>query len=367
MNIERIDKLVERMFHHGLDCVAIVPGPTMIYLTGLDFHLSERPIVAFFPKTGKPTLVVPKFEAGQVQDFPWHVFAWTDEDGVEGAIEACCQSLDLSGKRLGVEELVMRVKEYNLLKIFAPEVVISLADPLITELRLVKDANEIDCIRKAVHLTEIVLEETLPKIKIGMTEKDIESELVIGLFKGGSEALPFKPLVQTGTSGANPHATSGNRQLAEGDLLIIDFGARVDGYISDITRTYAVGAISEEKRQLYNIVKESNQAGCRIAKAGISCQAVDQATRAVIDSAGYGKYFTHRTGHGIGLEAHEPPFIVDGNPMILQTGMTFTVEPGIYIPSLGGVRIEDDVLITEDGTECLTTFSRELITVACST
>ncbi|HEY84575.1 MAG TPA: aminopeptidase P family protein [Chloroflexi bacterium] len=365
MNISRVNNLCSKLASYNLDYAAILPGATMRYLTGLDFHLMERPIVAFFSPQEKPALIAPEFECSKVKSpDDWQLFPWRDEEGVEGAFEACCQSLNLSGKRIGVEELVMRVKEYALLQTFAPGSVTSPLDPLVAAMRSMKDASEIEHIRAAVKLAEGVLQDALSKIKIGMSEKEVAAELLIGLLRAGSETpLPFEPLVQTGITGASPHAPPGDRKLTPGDLLIIDFGGRVKGYASDITRTFAVGQVSDETRRIYNLVAQANRAGREVVRPGLSCQDVDRATRKVIADAGYGQYFTHRTGHGLGLDAHEPPFIVEGDITPLQAGMTFTVEPGIYIPKLGGARIEDDVLVTVDGLESLTTFSRELIIV----
>ncbi len=365
MNTNRVNHLCSKLASYNLDYAAILPGATMRYLTNLDFHLMERPIVAFFSPEGKPALIAPEFECRKVKSpADWQLFPWRDEEGVEGAFAACCQTLNLSKKRVGVESLVMRVKEYTLLQTFAPGLAVSAVDSLITTLRLSKDATEIEHIKAAVTLAEGALQDTLPKIKIGMTEKELAAELLIALLRAGSQTpLPFEPLVQTGVTGASPHAHPGHRKLTYGDLLIIDFGAKSGGYVSDITRTFALGQVSDEARRIYNLVAQANLAGREAARPGLDCQSVDRATRKVIADAGYGQYFTHRTGHGLGLDGHEPPFIVEGNTTPLQTGMTFTVEPGIYIPNLGGVRIEDDVLVTTDGLESLTTFSRELITV----
>ncbi len=365
MNISRVNNLCSKLPSYNLDYAAIIPGATMRYLTGLDFHLMERPIVAFFSPESKPALIAPEFECSKIKSpADWQLFPWRDEDGVEGAFAACCQTLRLSKKRLGVESLVMRVKEYTLLQTFAPGLTISAVDPLIAALRMIKDADEIQRIKAAVALAESALQETLPKIKIGMTEKELAAELLIALLKAGSQTpLPFEPLVQTGLTAASPHANPGDRKLAPGDLLIIDFGAKSGGYVSDITRTFAVGQISDKARRIYDLVAQANLAGREAVKPGLDCQSVDRATRKVIANAGYGQYFTHRTGHGLGLDGHEPPFIVEGDTTPLQAGMTFTVEPGIYIPQLGGVRIEDDVLVTAAGLESLSAFSRELITV----
>jgi len=185
--------------------------------------------------------------------------------------------------------------------------------------------------------------------------------LMSHLLSAGAQSLLFEPLVQAGPNAANPHAHAGDRPLQRGDLVVIDFGAVVDGYGSDITRTIAIGEPDAEMRAVYEVVKAANAAGRAAARPGATGEAVDRAARAVIESAGYGPSFTHRTGHGLGLEGHEPPYMVRGEATILQPGMTFTVEPGIYLAGKGGVRIEDDVLVTADGSETLTTLTRELI------
>jgi Xaa-Pro dipeptidase len=257
----------------------------------------------------------------------------------------------------------MRYLEYSLFLKYTSGLAISAADSLISSLRQVKDAEEIRRMKEAVRIVETALAETLPKIKIGMSELELTAELKISLLRAGSGPVPFEPLVQTGATGATPHANPGERQLAEGDLLIIDFGASYQGYPSDLTRTFAVGTIDDKARQIYETVKQANTVGRQSARPGLTCQQLDQAVRRVIDEADYGEYFIHRTGHGLGLEIHEAPYIVEGNEAVLAPGMTFTIEPGIYFQGVGGVRIEDNVVITEDGVEVLTSFARDLITV----
>jgi Xaa-Pro dipeptidase len=183
------------------------------------------------------------------------------------------------------------------------------------------------------------------------------------LLAAGADSLPFAPLVQTGPNGANPHAGAGDGILHQGHTLIMDFGMTLNDYGSDITRTVAIGPLDDEMRQAYEAVKAANAAGRAAAQPGVTCEAVDRAARDVIEQAGYGQFFTHRTGHGLGLEGHEPPYIVAGNTLALQPGMTFTIEPGIYIPGKGGVRIEDNVVITETGCESLSAFTRDLLVV----
>ncbi len=359
-----LKNIAENLLSHKLDMLAVIPGATMRYLTGLDFHLMERPTIAFFSKTEKPALLAPEFECSQVKNpAEWQLFPWRDEDGVESALARCAATLKLDEQRIGIETLSMRVKEFQLLTLFAPQARIESADTLIQDLRAIKTPDEIDKMQAAVTMAESVLRNTLPLIKIGMTEKDLAAELFLQLLRAGSEALPFEPLVQTGLTASSPHGTAGERTLAAGDLLVIDFGGRVDGYVSDITRTFAVGEILPKAQEIHRLVERANAAGRALASPGIACETVDRATRAVIEDAGYGEYFTHRTGHGIGLDAHESPFIVEGNSALLQAGMAFTIEPGIYLPNFGGVRIEDDMIITKTSARSLSTFERTLMVV----
>lgn len=359
-----LQNLTEKLSAHKLDMLAIIPGATLRYLSGLNFHLMERPTIAFFSKTEKPTLLTPEFECAQVENSAdWQLFPWRDEEGVEGALARCAATLNLDNQRIGVETLSMRVKEFQLLRKFAPQARIESADALIKDLRAVKTPAEIEKMQAAVTMAESVLRQTLPLIKIEMTEKDLAAELLLQLLRAGSGTLPFEPLVQTGLTASSPHGAAGERALAVGDLLVVDFGGRVGGYVSDITRTFAVGEILPKAREIHQLVEKANAAGRALAAPGISCEAVDQATRKVIEDAGYGEFFTHRTGHGIGLDAHEAPFIVTGNTELLQTGMAFTIEPGIYVPDFGGVRIEDDMIITETGARSLSTFERALMVV----
>jgi Xaa-Pro dipeptidase len=213
--------------------------------------------------------------------------------------------------------------------------------------------------RKAVEVAQAALEGTLPLIKIGMTEKELAAELVMQLLKHGSEPeLPFSPIVSGGPNSANAHASPTNRKLQAGDLLVIDYGATVDGYVSDITRTFAVGEVDAEYEKIHKIVQQANAAGRAAGKPGVPCAEVDKAARAVIESAGYGEYFTHRTGHGIGMEPHEEPYMRGDNMQLLEPGMAYTVEPGIYLPGRNGVRVEDNVVVTETGSESLSDMPR---------
>ncbi|HEC35887.1 MAG TPA: peptidase M24 family protein [Anaerolineae bacterium] len=227
-------------------------------------------------------------------------------------------------------------------------------------LRMRKDAGELARMRRAVAVAEAALRAALSQLQAGMTEREVAGLLMVEILRAGGEGVPFQPIIVAGPNAASPHAVPSDRPIRPGETVVIDCGATVEGYASDITRTVAIGRLPEEMIQVYEVVREANAAGLARAGPGVAAQEVDRAARAVIEAGGYGAYFIHRTGHGLGLEGHEPPYIVEGNQEPLQAGMTFTVEPGIYLPGRGGVRIEDDVVVTSEGAESLTTFPREL-------
>lgn len=364
MTQARLDRLTASLLSPNLDAVILNPGPTLKYLTGLNFHLMERPVVLFVAPGVDPVLVLPELELPKVDLFPYKVqgiaygenpLEWDD------AFRKAAQALGLDGKRIGVEPRQLRLLEFRHVKAGAPEADFPDASDVLAELRLQKDKAEVESMRRAVKIAQDGLEAVIPQIKIGMTEKEIASELVMQLLKHGSESeIPFAPIVSAGPNSANPHASPSDRKLQAGDLLVVDWGAAYDGYISDLTRAFAVGKVDEECKKIHRIVQDANAAGRAAAKPGVPCADVDKAARDVIEKAGYGKYFTHRTGHGIGMEGHEAPYIRGDNMQILEPGMAFTVEPGIYLVGRNGVRIEDNLVITESGAESLSDMPREI-------
>ncbi len=362
MNLERLACLNDALLSAGLDALALNPSPSLVYLTGLHFHLMERPVVALFAAGQQPVIVLPELEMLKVEGLPVRAFPYGENPASWQAVfRRAVESLGLTGKRIGVEPRAMRLLEFGYLRAGAPEADFPDASQVVSRLRVRKDADEVAAMRKAVQIAQSALEATLPSIKVGMSEKEIAAELVIQLLRHGSQSeMPFAPIVSAGPNSANPHASPTDRKLQPGDLLVIDWGAAWEGYISDLTRTFAVGQVEAEYEKIHRIVQEANAAGRAAAKPGARCAEVDLAARAVIERAGYGPYFTHRTGHGIGMEGHEDPYMRADNEQILEPGMAFTVEPGIYLPGRNGVRIEDNVVITESGAECLSDLPREL-------
>lgn len=366
MKLNRLNRLTKEILAHGMDGIVLMPGPNMVYLSGIHCHVSERPILLFYPADDEPAIIIPSLEAMKARDAgipEARIFAWSDDEGYTGAFQKACAHLELSDYLLGVEALHMRVLELELLQRYAPGLTITHAEPVMGALRLVKDSGELAAMEKAIAIAEKAIEQLIPQIKIGMTEKQVAALLTQLQLEGGAESIAFGPIVSAGPNSASPHAVPTERPLQAGDLLVIDWGCYVDGYPSDITRTFAVGEIEPEFKRIYETVKMANQQGKAVACPGATGQDVDRAARDLIEDAGYGPYFFHRTGHGLGLEVHEPPYMMEGNEEPLAVGNVFTVEPGIYLTGRGGVRIEDDVVITPDGHRSLTTFPRDLIAV----
>jgi Xaa-Pro dipeptidase len=324
----------------------------------------ERPVVLLVAQGKDPVIVLPELELPKANLFPYKVnaFAYSENPADwDSVFHKAVASLGLDGKKVGVEPRQLRLLEFRHVKVGAPEADFPDASEALASLRLRKDESEVEAMKRAVKVAQDALEATIPFIKVGLTEKDIAAELNVQLLKHGSESeIPFPPIVSAGPNSANPHASPSDRKLQHGDLLVVDWGATVDGYISDLTRTFAVGEVEPEFKKISEIVLKANEAGRAAGRPGVPCANVDKAARQVIEAAGYGKYFTHRTGHGIGMEGHEEPYMRGDNMQMLYPGMAYTVEPGIYLPERGGVRIEDNLIVTKDGVDVLSDMPREL-------
>ena len=364
MSTERLGRLREEMTKQGFAAMIFNAGPTLTYMTGMDFHLMERPVVVALPREGEPVIVLPELEAAKLASsaLPLTPFCYGEDPVLWGrSFQQALGGLCPEGGKIGVEPRQLRLLEYDYLLGAQEGGEIVDGSALVAALRAVKDQTEITAMRRAVRIAEEALEATLPMVKVGSSEREIAAELQLQLLRHGSDStLPFAPIVSSGANGANPHARPSAKRLVEGDLLIVDWGAAYEGYVSDITRTFAVGRIDAEAQVIHQVVLAANRAGREAGGPGRPCAAVDRAARNAIEEAGYGRFFTHRTGHGIGMECHEEPYIRSDNRQLLQAGMTYTVEPGIYLAGRNGVRIEDDVLVTPDGAESLSTMVREL-------
>ena len=364
---DRIEALADQLLQRGLDWVALNPGPSLRYLTGLSFHLMERPVVVLVGSNRRLKVILPELELAKVADLPFeaeiHTFG-DDPATWQRIYETALQDISAIPLRVGVEPTQLRFLELDLLRKALPNADFVDGSAALAELRMRKGVEELKAIRQAAIIAQNALLNTLETVKPGQSELQISAELMVQFFRAGSEAeLPFAPIVSTGPNTANPHASPTDRVLQEGEMLLIDWGASFGGYFSDITRTFFCGDPNDEMKQIADLVERANAAARLGGRRGMVAGEVDKLARDIITEGGYGEYFTHRTGHGLGMEAHEPPYIFQGNPLILEPGMVFTIEPGIYLPCKYGVRIEDDVVVEAEGLRSLTDLPRKVMRI----
>ena len=355
----RLDDLLGRS---GADLVAFVPGENMVYFTGLHFHLSERPILGLYSRQGL-SFIIPELEVVTLEARPEleaRRFMWTDESGFEGAFREAVAALAPAGASCAMDGQTLRFFEWRALEDAGLSSAHAIdAGELFLNMRALKAPEEIANMQRAVDISEAALEATMNWARPGGTERQIADRLSAEMVERGAQGFAFM-LVLTGEKSGQPHGDTGDRVWGEDEFLLIDFGARFNDYPADITRTFCLGEPTAQKRAMYDAVYGANKAAREFARAGVSCEAVDRVARDVIEAAGLGEYFMHRLGHGLGLSVHELPNIVAGNKQLLQPGMVFTIEPGVYIPGVGGVRIEDNVVVTDNGIDVLTSYPREL-------
>lgn len=362
---KRIEALAGQLALSDLEWMALNPGPSLRYLTGLNFHLMERPLVFLVGKSGQVKVILPELERAKAANLPFdaEIIPFGDDPLTWNSVYK--QALfEISGNslRIGVEPTRLRFLELELLRQALPEAEIVDGSAALAELRMRKGSEELKAMQQAAIIAQNALLNTLETVKPGRSELEIAAELMVQLFREGSEAeLPFAPIVSTGPNTANPHASPTDRVLQEGDMLLIDWGASFAGTFSDITRSFFCGDPNNEMKRIASLVEMANAAARLGGRAGMPAGEVDRLARGVITEAGYGDYFTHRTGHGLGMEAHEPPYIYQGNPLILESGMVFTIEPGVYLPGKYGVRIEDDVVVEDEGLRSLTDLPRKVM------
>jgi Xaa-Pro dipeptidase len=341
---------------HNLDAVYITRPVSIAYLTGFHAEPYER-LMALAVRPDRATLIVPALEqesAAKHSD-QTEVVAWRDgEDAyalVRAALEGCME--------IGVEKehMSMLAAEMLLARTAAREMVD--VSPEIRRLRRIKHESEIEKLARAASITDAVTDEVINRLRPGQNELEV-SVLISAAIGGQGGTLSFESLVQSGPNSALSHMRPTSRKLAAGDLVLLDFGAAFDGYHADTTRMAVVGEPSARQVEIHKLVLAAHDAAIAAVRAGTTTGAVDAAARQVIEAGGMGDRFFHRVGHGLGLEAHEDPSLDPGSSLVLEAGMVFTIEPGVYIPGWGGVRIEDDVVVERSGCRVLTNADRSL-------
>ena len=346
----------------GLDALLLTPGPDLRYVTGYDAHQLERLTCLAVPADGVPFLVVPRLEQPAAKASPagrldLEIVPWDETD----------DPYALVASRLGLVAVVGlsdRMWALMVLRLRAalPDSRQQLASVALRDLRARKSPAEVAALLAAGEAIDRVHAQVPGWLRPGRTEREVAAEIGEAIVAAGHERADFA-IVASGPNAASPHHTAADRVLQPGDAVVVDIGGTMpSGYCSDCTRTYAIGSPPAEFAAYYQVLKDAQEAACVAVRPGVTAQEVDAAARAPIAAAGYGEFFVHRTGHGIGLETHEDPYIVAGNTEPLQPGHAFSVEPGIY-PGAHGARIEDIVVCTEDGVRRLNNASRDLVVV----
>ncbi|HEX5324982.1 MAG TPA: Xaa-Pro peptidase family protein [Capsulimonadaceae bacterium] len=346
----RLNKVRSAMQAQGLDCLVLTPGAGMRYVAGFSTEGHERLICLVVPKNGDCVFITPALNADQIRTNPAgfaDVRAWSDQEGWLPTVRKAAGDLGLNGQVIAVDPLMHARFLLGFEEIVSNAAFRSASD-LLGDLRIAKDAEEIAAMKRAAQITDQIITIAFQACIPERSELDVQMAMESAIYGQGAE-LSFNPIIGFGSNSALPHHHTGARKLSVGDLVVLDFGAALDGYHGDITRTVAVGQATDEAKRVYEIVYAAHHAALNAAHEGVTAESVDAAARGVIEEAGYGQYFIHRTGHGIGLEVHEYPNIVAGNKQILKPGMCFSIEPGIYLPGRFGVRLENIVAIAEDG------------------
>jgi len=362
----RLEKARRLMRAQGIDALMLTGGTSMNYFTGISWGLSERLLAAFIPVSGRPFLVTPKFEEErameQVARGPMagdaDVYAWEESEDPYALVATGLRARSLSTATIAVEETVRWQFSNGVSRIAA----VRLTDgtPVTAGCRMVKDAHELALMRHASAVTLKAYEAAWKSLKEGMTQSEFARLVSLAHTQLGWSGSAG---VQVGKYSALPHGSATPQVVRDGSILLIDGGCKVEGYSSDISRTFVLGTPTQKMKDVFEIEHRAQSAALAAARPGLACEAVDAAARKVIVDAGYGpdyKYFSHRVGHGMGMDGHEWPYLVRGNTLPLEPGMVFSDEPGIYIPGEFGVRLEDDMVITESGAELFTPQSPSL-------
>lgn len=358
----RIQSLLYEMKQHSLQGILVTDPKHIYYLTGFASNPHERFLGLILIQEEEPVLIVPALdaEAAHASSSVQKIVTHTDTDNPYLLVE---QYFKGHLTTAGLEKEYVTLAQFERLEQAIGAASYTDIGPLLRSLRVNKAPEEITRLKHAIHLIEEVLTQGLKKVKVGVTEVELVAELEYLMKKLGADGPSFDTMVLSGSNTALPHGVPGQRKIQEGDLLMFDMGVFANGYASDITRTFAVGELGQQQKDIYQAVLEANIQGIQAVRPGVTLASIDQAARRVTEQAGYGEYFLHRLGHGLGIDIHEYPSVHGANLDQAQPGMVFTIEPGIYVPGVGGVRIEDDVVVTADGVEVLTSFPKHLMIV----
>ena len=360
--MNKIQQLQSFLQQTNTDAAFITTPDNVFYFSNFNSDPHERLLGVVVFKEQAPFLICPKMEVPDAKAAGWNydVIGHADTDNAWEVLVNKIQACGVSISKMAIEKAHLTVERLEALQSFYPNVMFDRLDDKINDMRVIKDETELEKMREAAKLADYAVQVGCDAIAEGKTEMDILNEIESAI-KAKGYAMSFDTMVLAGEKSASPHGTPGDRKIKRGDMILFDLGVIYEGYCSDITRTVAFGEVSEAQKDIYNTVRKANEEAIAAVKPGVRACDLDKISRDVITNAGYGEYFTHRLGHGLGISVHEYPSVTGTNEMALKPGMVFTIEPGVYKADVTGVRIEDDVVVTEDGVEVLTKFTKELI------
>lgn len=360
--MDKIKYIKSFLQNENIDNAFITTPDNVFYVSNFASNPHERLLGVMVFKDAEPFLICPLMEVPDAKSAGW-IYDIIGYEDTEDSWEVFAQAVKSRSKQItsiAIEKSHLTVERLERLDELFTNVTFPRLDEQLNNMRVIKDEDELDNLRKAAELADYAIEIGCREIKEGRTELEILMAIEFELKKKGVQKMSFDTMVLSGPKTSSPHGIPGDRKIQLGDFILFDLGVIYNGYCSDITRTVAFGEPSDAKREIYKAVQLAEQSAVDLVHPGVKAKELDQAARDVITNAGFGEYFTHRLGHGLGISVHEYPSITGTNEMELKENMVFTIEPGIYHPEVTGVRIEDDVVVTANGVEVLTKFPKEL-------
>ena len=355
---ERTRSCQYEMRQQDVDALILTTSTNLLYLTEFTDEPSERCLLCFVPSEGDPVFLAPEMYQHHIGNSSWinSIVTWDDKTGPDPAIEQILALSQFSEINHVLIDDTMHVRHLLILQKFLDDVELTPASTVLDTIRITKDATELDALGRAANLTDAVSSKvrSMGKRVIGMTERDLGHEIEDFLIKRGASHVAFDTIVGSGPNGAHPHHRTSDRVINPSEPVVLDFGGVVDGYPGDQTRTIIFAGDPPQKfEEAHRCVVDALSSGVEAVEPGIEAQEIDRVVRDVVADYGFEKYFTHRTGHGVGLDVHEPPYLVSGNDRQLEQGMVFSIEPGVYFEGEFGVRVEDLVMVTDSGCQRL--------------
>lgn len=359
---KRIDSLLETLKNNDLDSILITSKANVYYYSNYYSEPHERIIAIYMSIDYDPILILPHMEVEDAKQagWPYQILSYHDHDNVWQCLIECLKNKGTLPLRLGLENNHISLERYHFVQHILPKAEIVDAQEILANQRLIKDKDEYALLKEAAELADFGVKTGIEAIKKGVTELEVIAKIEYELKKQGIQEMSFSTMTLFGNNTASPHGTPGMNKLKKGDLVLFDLGVIYKGYCSDITRTIAYHSITPEQKHIYQTVLTAEETAIAAAQIGRQVGELDLAARNHINNTGYGKYFPHRIGHGLGIDVHEFPSMHANNTLKLQAGMCFTIEPGIYKPKIGGVRIEDMIFMTATGAEILTQSPKDL-------